>query len=72
MERTKRPHVTLAFLERGLPPQPWLDTVDCGADVLDVDAFELLFNPGGRYDALGAWPLTGGALPALPRQDALF
>lgn len=72
MERTTRPHVTLAFLERGLPPQTWLDAVDCGADGLDVDNFELLFNPGGRYDALGAWPLTGAALPAPPRQDALF
>ncbi len=72
MERTTRPHVTLAFLERGLPPQTWLDAVDCGADSLDVDNFELLFNPSGRYDALGAWPLTGAALPAPPRQDALF
>ena len=72
MERTTRPHVTLAFLERGLPPQPWLATVGCGADAFDVDGFELLFNPGGRYDALGAWPLTGAALPEPPRQDALF
>ncbi len=71
-ERTTRPHLTLAFLDRGLPPQPWVDGVDCDGDPLAVDRFELLFNPGGRYDALGAWPLTGAALPEPPRQDALF
>jgi len=71
-QTTSQPHVTLAYLDRGLGPQPWLDAVDCTGDALTVDGFELLFNPGGRYEALGAWPLTGAALPEPPRQDALF
>jgi len=69
---TNQPHVTLAYLDRWLPPQPWLDAVDCSGDALVVGTFELLFNPGGRYDVLGEWPLTGAALPEPPRQDALF
>ncbi|MGO3127925.1 MAG: 2'-5' RNA ligase family protein [Luteimonas sp.] len=69
---TTQPHVTLAYLDKRLPPQAWLDGVGCSGDPLRVDTFELLFNPGGRYDALGAWPLTGAALPEPPRQDALF
>lgn len=71
-EVTRQPHVTLAFLPRGLDAQPWLDTVDCGIGPLTVDSFELLFNPGGRYEVIGQWPLTGAALPPPPRQDALF
>lgn len=71
-EVTTQPHLTLAFLDRHLPPQTWLDAVDCAGDALVVNDFELLFNPGGRYDALAAWPLTGAALPAPPRQDTLF
>ena len=39
---------------------------------LAVEGFELLFNPGGRYDALGAWPLRGAALPSPPQQPTLF
>ena len=69
---TTRPHLTLTFLERGLPPQAWLDAVDCAGDALQVDGFELLFNPGGRYDALGAWPLSGPPLAEPPRQETLF
>jgi len=69
---TSQPHVTLAYLEKGRDAQSWLDAVDCGIGPLDVDGFELLFNPGGRYEALGAWPLTGAALPGPPRQEALF
>lgn len=69
---TTQAHVTLAFVERGLPPQTWLDAVDCPGDTLQVEQFELLFNPGGRYEALGTWPLSGNALPAPPRQDTLF
>lgn len=71
-DRTSRPHTTLAFLDRGLPSQRWLETIDCDIDPLAVDGFELLFNSGGRYDALGSWALTGAALPEPPRQDALF
>lgn len=71
-QATSQPHATLAYLDRGRAPQPWLDAVDCSGDALAVDSFELLFNPGGRYDALAAWPLTGASLPVPPRQDALF
>lgn len=71
-QTTSQPHVTLAYLPRGLEAQPWLDTVACDVGTLQVDAFELLFNPGGRYEVLGTWPLTGAALPAPPRQHALF
>lgn len=69
---TRQPHVTLAYLPRGLDTPTWLDAVDCGVGDLDVADFELLFNPGGHYEALGRWPLTGGALPDPPRQKALF
>lgn len=60
---TGQPHITLAYLGAHLPPQPWLDSIDCTGDPLVVERFELLFNPGGRYEALGAWTLTGNALP---------
>ena len=69
---TSQPHVTLAYLDRGLPAQPWLDAVACDVGPLEVAGFELLFNPGGRYEALGTWPLRGGPLRAPPRQEALF
>ena len=69
---TTQPHVTLAYLERGLDEQPWLDAVDCAGAPLRIDRFELLFNPGGRYEALGAWPLLGTDLPAQPHQAGLF
>ena len=71
-QATTQPHVTLAYLDRHLPPQPWLDGIDCSGPALRVDGFELLFNPGGRYEALGAWPLTGTALPLPPVQAGLF
>ena len=69
---TSQPHVTLAYLPKALDAQPWLDGIDCDAGTLQVDGFELLFNPGGVYDPLGSWSLTGGDLPEPPRQDALF
>ena len=69
---TTQPHVTLAYLERGLAGQAWLDTVDCARAPLCIDRFELLFNPGGRYEALGEWPLPGTDLPAQPHQAGLF
>ena len=72
LQVTTQPHVTLAYLDRHLPAQPWLDEVDCGGAVLRVDGFELLFNPGGRYEPLAAWPLTGGALPVAPQQASLL
>lgn len=69
---TRQPHVTLAYLARGLDEQPWLEAVDCGGAPLRVARFELLFNPGGRYETLGDWPLTGTALPAAPSQPSLL
>jgi len=72
-DTTTQPHVTLAYLERGAPPQPWIEQVDCtDAPLLHVDRFELLFNAGGRYEALGEWPLTGSALPLRQSQPGLF
>ncbi|MGJ4804594.1 2'-5' RNA ligase family protein [Luteimonas sp. SDU82] len=70
-EATTQPHVTLAYLERGAAPQPWLDEVDCAGEPLRVDGFELLFNAGGRYQTLGEWPLRGTAPPA-QQQPSLF
>ena len=72
LQVTTQPHVTLAYLDRHLPAQSWLDEVDCGGAALRVDGFELLYNPGGRYESLAAWPLTGAALPAAPRQAQLL
>ncbi|MGJ4727820.1 2'-5' RNA ligase family protein [Luteimonas sp. SDU101] len=70
---TTQPHVTLAYLERGLDAQAWLDAVDCAGAPLRVDRFELLFNPGGRYETLGEWALRGTALPPpAPSQPGLF
>ena len=72
LQVTTQPHVTLAYLDRHLPAQPWLDGIDCDVGALRVERFELLFNPGGRYDALGEWALTGPALPPEPEQARLF
>ena len=72
LQVTTQPHVTLAYLDRHLPAQAWLDDVDCAVGAVRVDRFELLFNPGGRYEPLGAWPLTGTALPVKPEQAQLF
>lgn len=72
LQVTTQPHVTLAYLDRGLPAQPWLDDVDCDGAALRVDGFELLYNPGGRYEALAAWPLTGTALAMPPHQAQLL
>ncbi len=70
-EATTQPHVTLAYLERGAPPQPWINEVDCTGEPLQVAQFELLFNAGGRYQALGQWALSGSAPPA-QQQPELF
>lgn len=72
LQTTTQPHVTLAYLDRHLPAQPWLDGIDCGVGTLRVERFELLFNPGGRYETLGEWTLTGAALPVAPEQTRLF
>lgn len=73
LQVTTQPHVTLAYLPKQLEPQAWLDSVDCRGDAaLRVDRFELLFNPGGRYEALAQWPLEGPALPVEPRQASLL
>src|SRR5690606_5956193 len=58
---TTRPHITLAHTDRGLAATPWLAGVDCRSAPLRVDDFELLVNPGGRYEPLGRWRLSGGA-----------
>lgn len=72
-EITTQPHMTLAYLDKHLPPQRWLDDIDgSAAGTFHVDRFELLFNPGGRYGALGAWTLTGAGLPPPPRQGTLL
>ena len=71
-ETVTQPHVTLAYLDRRLPPQAWLDAVDCGGPPLRVERFELLHNPGGRYAALGEWALAGTTLPRKPEQAQLF
>ena len=72
LQVTTQPHVTLAYLDRHLPAQPWLEGIDCGVGDLRVDRFELLFNPGGRYEVLGSWPLAGTPLPAAPEQGQLL
>ncbi len=72
LQVTTQPHVTLAYLDRHLPAQPWLDAVDCGGDAVRVDGFELLYNPGGRYEPLAAWPLTGASLVLPPQQAPLL
>lgn len=70
---TTQPHVTLAYLDKHLGAQDWLDDTDCGgAGAFLVDGFELLFNPGGRYEALGSWPLTGKTVPRPPQQGTLL
>ena len=50
---TTRPHLTLARLERNLPGLDWLGEVACDMETMPVDGFELLYNAGGRYEALG-------------------
>jgi RNA 2',3'-cyclic 3'-phosphodiesterase len=68
-----QPHVTLAHLDTHLPPQPWLHDVECAATgSFQVDGFELLFNPGGRYESLAHWQLTGNALPRPPELGSLL
>jgi 2'-5' RNA ligase len=71
-EATTQPHVTLAYLGRGLHAQPWLEGVDCGATPLEVGRFELLFSAAGRYGSLGGWPLSGESLPPEPLQGSLL
>jgi 2'-5' RNA ligase len=71
-QATTQPHVTLAYLPRRLPAQPWVEAIDGDAAALRVDAFELLFNPGGRYEALGRWTLSGDRLPQAPQQGSLL
>ena len=72
LQVTTQPHVTLAYLAKHLPPPPWLDAVVCDGAPLRVDGFELLFNPGGRYEALAEWRLSGAPLPPVPTQAGLF
>jgi len=72
LQATTQPHITLAYTGRHLRPQPWLDGIDCAGPSLRVERFQLLFNPGGRYEALGEWPLMGEAPVASPAQPGLF
>lgn len=72
LQVTDQPHVTLAYLDRHLPAQPWLESVECVGAPVRVDGFELLYNPGGRYETLASWPLTGGALATPPQQAQLL
>lgn len=70
---TTQPHLTLAYLEKHLEPQDWLDDIDCSSTgTFLVNRFELLFNPGGRYEAHGSWALTGAELPRPPEQGSLL
>ena len=72
LQVTTQPHVTLAYLDRHLPAQPWLEAVDCAGAAIHVDGFELLFNPGGRYEPLAAWTLSGRTLATPPQQAQLL
>ena len=69
VQATLQPHVTLAFLDPQQPPQAWLEAIDCHGAPFVVSNFELLFNLGGRYQALGCWPLTGETLSPEPLQS---
>lgn len=72
LQVTTQPHVTLAYFDKHELPQPWLAHVDYGDASFEVDHFELLFNPGGHYESLGQWQLTGDALPVAPTQGMLL
>jgi 2'-5' RNA ligase len=72
IRQTSQPHITLAYAGKRLPPQPWLDEVECPRAAFRVDRFELLYNPGGRYASLAQWPLTGADLPPQPQQVPLL
>ena len=69
---TRQPHVTLAYLPRHLPAQPWLDGVCRAVAPMHVGSFELLCSAGGRYESLGHWPLTGTEFAAPSTQALLF
>jgi 2'-5' RNA ligase len=71
-EVPRQPHITLAYLPRQLPAQSWLDGVDCTGERMRVERFELLCSPGGRYESLGHWPLTGTQFAAPTTQALLF
>ena len=72
MRAAHQPHITLAYLDLHQPLQAWLDDVDCSGAPLLVTNLELLFNPGGHYQALACWPLTGGAMPPTSSQSTSF
>ncbi len=72
VQDTSQPHITLAYAGRRLAPQPWLDDVGCPVEDFRVDRFDLLYNPGGRYESLAHWPLTGKHLPPEPQQAPLL
>src|SRR3546814_2605219 len=72
LQVTTQPHVTLAYLDRHLAAQDWLHDIDCSAaGPFLVDRFELLFNPGGRCDALARRTLTGADVPRPPHAATL-
>lgn len=69
---TRQPHITLAYLPRGSATPAALPGIDVTGISLAVTHFELLHNPGGRYDSLARWPLAGAPLAPLPQQTMLF
>ena len=72
LQATTTPHVTLGYYDGGTPIQHWIGDVRHPAAELAVERFDLLFNPGGRYESLASWPLTGRALPHRPEQGSLL
>lgn len=72
MQATTTPHVTLGYYDGGTPMQHWIGEVRHPVCELAVERFDLLFNPGGRYESLASWPLTGSALPRRPEQGSLL
>jgi 2'-5' RNA ligase len=72
VQATTQPHITLAHAGRRLAPQPWLDEIVCAGEDFRVERFDLLHNPGGRYESLAHWPLTGTRLPPEPQQSSLL
>jgi len=71
-QATTTPHVTLGYFDGGTPLQHWMGDVRHPAGELAIERFDLLFNPGGRYESLATWPLTGSALPHVPEQGSLL
>lgn len=72
IQRTTQPHITLAYFDKGTPVQSWVAGVAGDTQAMQVDDFELLFNPGGHYRSLARWLLTGALLSRESEQAGLF